>query len=216
MLKTIQIAVLDDHFLIGTAIQAILNDSASLTFYDAFTDSLSLKEAFNSKGLPDFLLLDIDIGAEDGLVICKNFSIYYPLLNIIMLSSYTETAIVKTALSNGAKGFLPKSITKEILLECIEVVNGGSIYLHKDIEKKVLESTLNTGSMATHFMPKLSRREKEILNLILEEMTTPEIAEKLFISISTVETHRAALLSKTGSKNIAGLVKVALEKGLHN
>ena len=216
MLKQIQIAVLDDHYLIGTAIEAILQDNESLCFYAGFTNCASLQNAFIEKGIPDFLLLDVDIGEEDGLELCKRFSKEYPALKIIMLSSYTETAIVKTALKNGAKGFLPKSITKEVLQECIEAINNNHVYLHKEIENKILQTTINTGAVANHFMPKLSRREKEILNLILEEMTTQQIAETLFISVSTVETHRAALFSKTGSKNIAGLVKVAIEKGLIN
>ena len=94
-------------------------------------------------------------------------------------------------------------------------VLAGETYLHKEMEKLLLQNSLGI-KQETNYIPKLSRREQEVLDLIAKEHTSQEIADLLFVSVNTVETHRASLLSKFGARNIAGLVKAALEKGLIN
>jgi len=115
---------------------------------------------------------------------------------------------------NGAHGFMLKNMQRTELWDCLEAIKNGNKYLHKDIEKVLLQNSLDITTAGSDYIPKLSRREKEVLELIMKEMTTQEIAGALFISVNTVETHRASLLTKLGVKNIAGLVKVAIEKGL--
>ena len=160
--------------------------------------------------LIDILLLDIQLNNEDGIKICQQINISSPEIIVIMLSSNTQSAIVMDALKKGAQGFLPKNIDQKSLIESFEETIKGKTYIHPEI------SLVETKSKSSNFeyIPKLTRREKEVLQLILDEMTTNEIAEKLFLSPSTVETHRASLFSKTASKNVVGLIKCTIEKGL--
>ncbi|MCL4140233.1 UNVERIFIED_CONTAM: hypothetical protein GTU68_057107 [Idotea baltica] len=116
-------------------------------------------------------------------------------------------------LNNGASGYLLKNTDKLELLEAFKNVLSGEQYLQKDIQKKLLSQSLGQKFKSSLFT-KLTRREKEVLNAIAEELTTQEIAEKLFISSKTVETHRMNLMSKLGAKNSVGIIKTAIEQGL--
>ena len=166
-----------------------------------------------SKQQPDILLLDINLPDGNGIDLCKQLTGLYSKLKIIALSSFSEIAFVKRILNNGASGYLLKNTSKEELITAFKTVLDGGQYLQSDIQKKLLQSSLGQKKTAS-FIPKLTRREKEVLTAISEELTTQEIAEKLFISIKTVETHRMNLISKLGARNSVGLVKIAMEKGL--
>lgn len=208
------IVVLDDHLLITEAIEKITADNPAYVFSGGFHRFSDLQKHIQQEGVPAFLLLDINLNGEDGIALCKQLSKQYPTLKIIMLTGLTQAAIVKNAIKNGAHGFMLKNMQRAELWECLHQVKNGSTYLHKEIEKILLQNSLDIKKPETGYIPKLSRREKEVLELIMQEMTTQEIANALFISVNTVETHRSGLLSKLGAKNIAGLVKISIEKGL--
>ena len=209
-MKPFSVAVLDDHTLIVEAISALIKNEDSLSFAGGFSQSIELFNFLTKKSSLDILLLDIQLKDEDGLKICQELKKTYPHLKIIMLSSITQVAVVMDALKKGANGYLPKNISKEDLKNaCRDVINGKT-YVHKEISFIPTENN----STQNEYIPKLTRREKEILKLILEEMTTSEISSKLNITTSTIETHRSSLLNKTGSKNVVGLIKFTLEKGL--
>lgn len=208
------IVVLDDHLLIREALEKIIAENTAYIFSGAFHTSSELQNYIQRDGVPGFLLLDINLGDEDGILLCKQFRKQYPDLKIIMLTGLTQAAIVKNAIKNGANGFMLKNMQKEELWECLAVVASGETWLHKDLQQILLGSGNSGQSADNGYTPKLSRREKEVLELIMQEMTTQEIANSLFISVNTVETHRSGLMSKLGAKNIAGLVKITIEKGL--
>ncbi len=208
------IVVLDDHLLIREAIEKIIAENTSYIFSGAFDTSSQLQNYLQREGVPAFLLLDINLGNEDGILLCKQLRKQYPGLKIIMLTGLTQATIVKNAIKNGANGFMLKNMQKEELWECLSVVSRGETWLHKDLQQILLGSGNSGQSADNGYTPKLSRREKEVLELIMKEMTTQEIANTLFISVNTVETHRSGLMSKLGAKNIAGLVKITIEKGL--
>ncbi len=118
-------------------------------------------------------------------------------------------------LQNGAQGYVLKNAGQDEVIEAIKTVYQGNKYLDDTVNEIVLNSVLKseTEKTTTPF-PTLSRREKDVLRLILEECTTQEIADKLFISFGTVETHRRNMLIKTGARNTAGLVRTAIEYNL--
>lgn len=206
-MEHINIAILDDHDLILEAIKSLIEQSENLEYSGGFKTYKAL-QGYLDINLPDILLLDIRLQDEDGIIICKTLSKIYPDLNIIMLSSLTQSAIAMDALKKGAKGFLPKNISLEQLEEaCFDVMNGKT-YIHKDI------SLTSQNHSKYDYIPKITRREKDVLKLIMEELTSSEIANRLSISLNTVENHRASLFSKTGAKNIVGLIKYTIEKGL--
>ena len=134
-------------------------------------------------------------------------------MKVVMLTSFEETALVKTALRNGADGYLLKDAAEQDFLSAIENVLKGEQYIQKNVQDLMLKEAMGQ-KKDTSYIPKLTRREKEILQLIVDEKTTQEIADTLFLSVSTVETHRMNLISKLGVKNVAGLVKLTLERGL--
>ena len=211
MVQLYNVGVLDDHELISEAIKSLLLSSEKYRFVGGFTNYSAFIEYLTLHDNIDILLLDIHLVDEDGLQICKELTHKFPKLQKLMLSSLTQQSLVSEALKNGAKGYLPKNVGYQDLIEALDVTLTNRIYLHKDIS---FLPNQNKETSLCNYLPKLTRREKEILQLILEELTTQEIAEKLFITVSTVETHRSSLLVKTGSKNVVGLFKFTIEKEL--
>jgi DNA-binding NarL/FixJ family response regulator len=208
------IAVLDDHQLIIEGVQKLVETNNQWFFAGGFQTAAMLHSQITANGCPNVLLLDIHLPQEDGILLCKELSKKYPDLKIVMLTSIAEIAIVKNAMKNGAKGFMLKNMQANDLWQCLNKVMAGETYLHSDIEKLLIQTGISGKTVGSSYIPKLSRREQEILNLIAKEMTTTEIAAHLFISVNTAETHRASLLSKFGCRNIAGLIKAAMEKGM--
>lgn len=211
MKMPIYIAVLDDHDLIAEAIKSMINEHETYQFVLGFTSSAQLIEFLRVNQKINILLLDIHLNHEDGLQVCKDLTNQFPQLSKIMLTSLTQQSLVTEALKNGARGYLPKNVSFEQLIDAFDTVSKGQIYLHPEIN---FVPTNNQNKSSYDYLPKLTRRETEILQLILDELTTLEIADKLCITVSTVETHRSSLLSKTGSKNVVGLIKFTIEKGL--
>lgn len=209
-MSPIKLAVLDDHALIIEAIKAMVDEETEISFVGGFQNSTSFEEFLKTESLPHILLLDIQLKAEDGIKLCSHFKKKYPELKIIMLSSITQPAIIMDALKKGTTGYLPKNIGLNDLKEACTQVMEGKTYIHKDLS--FIPPQEKTSQY--QYLPRLTRREKEVLTLIMEELTTAEIAEKLCLTVSTVETHRASLFSKTDSKNVVGLIKYTLEKGL--
>lgn len=158
------------------------------------------------------LLLDINLPDIGGIELCLKISKEFPDIGIIALTNYSETSFAKSMMRNGARGYLVKNTSKEELYKAIIMVNRGETYLSREIQNQILNE--NFGIKAHGFIPKLTRREKEVLNCIAEELTNAEIAEKLFISVKTVESHRNNLMQKFDSRNSAGLIKKAIVKGL--
>ena len=208
----IKVAVTDDHGVVLRGIETMLSTIDGIqivaTNSDAH-DTLSNLE----KELPDVLLLDINLPDKNGIELAKEISALYPSIRIIALTNFEDTSFVKQMLANGAKGYLLKNTTKEELEAAVHIVFSGKEYLQKDIERSLIEQSLGKKKV-NPLTPKLTKREKEVMLAISEELTTQEISEKLFISPKTVETHRMNLLSKLGAKNTAGMIKAAFRLGL--
>lgn len=208
----ITIAITDDHQMVIQGIQTMLHYEPDMVIRSKYNTVADTLEGL-SQQQPDILLLDINLPDGNGIDLCKQLIGCYPKLKIIALSSFSEIAFVKRILGNGANGYLLKNTSKEELIEAFKTVLNGGQYLQSEIQKKLIQRSLGQKKTAS-FIPKLTRREKEVLTAISEELTTQEIADQLFISIKTVETHRMNLISKLGARNSVGLIKIALEKGL--
>lgn len=208
----INIAITDDHPAVSEGLRSMFEGHKDIQVLNVFSNGQTLINA-----LPDInihvLFLDINLPDADGTELCKRALSLQPDLKIIAFTSYLKTAFLKKMMQNGAVGFLLKNSGYEEILEAAHSVMNGEEYIQEEMKTLLMQESLKRKPDKS-FIPKLTRREKEILSLILEEHTTPEIAEKLFISAKTVETHRLNLLQKLGVKNTAGLVKVTIEKGL--
>ena len=208
----ITIGIVDDH---GIVLQGVSNIFASKNEFKVIFAINNLAEANTTleQIQPQVLFLDINIKGDDGLEAVKVFKKKYADMKVIMLTSFEETALVKTALRNGADGYLLKDASEQDFLDAIESVLKGKQYVQKSMQDMMLKEAMGQ-KKDNSYIPKLTRREKEILQLVVDEKTTQEMADILFLSVSTIETHRMNLISKLGVKNVAGLVKIALEKGL--
>jgi len=210
----IRVLIADDHQVLIDGIKAMLNKETEINVIDYALDGEELFEKLE-KEIPDVILLDINMPKIDGIDACKRITKEYPSAKVLALTMYGEGSFISSMLKNGAHGYLLKNSSKEELLQAIKTVHQGENYYSPEVTSNLISSLLPGKKVSSStLLPKITRREKEILILIVDEYTTHEIADKLFISLSTVETHRANLLSKLSVKNTAGLVRIAIEKGL--
>ena len=160
----------------------------------------------------DILMMDINMPVLNGLETAKIIKKEFPELKVIMLSMLNDSHIIKHLIEQGVKAYLMKNVGQEEIVSTILKVHGGATSFDNDLLMEILElKKKRARKKETSLFPRLSRREKEILNLIVQEYTTAEIAKELFISFGTVETHRRNMLNKLGLRNTAGLVRTAIE-----
>jgi DNA-binding NarL/FixJ family response regulator len=206
-----RIAITDDHTIVIEGIKNMLKSNKEIEVLQSFEN---LKDTFtNLNELVEVLLLDINLPDGNGINACKELLEKHKSLKIIALTNFEDSIFIKQILKNGAMGYLLKNTSKIELTDAIKEVVKGNRYLPKKISDILLNDSIGIDN-SSYFIPKLTSREKEILALIIKEYTTEEIANELFLSIKTIESHRSNLIQKLGVKNTAGLVRVAFEKGL--
>ncbi len=209
----IKVIALDDHPFVLEGYQAVLDQDTHIRFVRGFANGIEAEKYLDTEKC-DVLMLDIHLSEEkDGIHWCKIFKKKYVDLKILGISTFDEFGIIKSFLNAGGNGFILKTARQEILREAIIAVSEGNEYLQSQLKEALLAQSLKNKS-PNDYLPRLSRREKEILKLIVEEMTTHEIAQELNLSIHTVESHRSNLIAKLQVKNVAGLVREALLKNL--
>lgn len=166
----------------------------------------------------DLILLDVNMPEMDGIEITRAVKAKSPDTIILAVTMHNEESFLKNMIKNGASGYILKNTDKEELLEAIKTVMDGKNYFSKEVTENLLHSMMPGDPKKSNGIHqpeiKISRREKEVLKLICEEFTTPEIADKLCISLNTVESHRSNLLTKLNVRNLAGLVRVAINNRL--
>lgn len=211
----IKVAIIDDHKMVIDGMSMLLQNQPNIEVIGtAFSGEEGIK--LIQKIHPDVVLLDINMPGINGIETCKELLKIQPNLKVIAISMHKESSLIKLMLSQGAKGYVLKNAGQDEVIDAIQEVYQGKMYLDETVNEIIVNSVTKSSQQTTQSpFPSLSRREKEILELILEEFTTQEIAEKLFISFGTVETHRRNMLIKTGARNTAGLVRIALEYELH-
>jgi len=209
----ITVAITDDHVMVVEGLKTMLNrveDIQIVSSYHSVNDTIDgLRDI-----VPQVLLLDINLPDGNGIHLCKQLKDNYIDLKIIALSNYEDISFIKQIIKNGANGYLLKNTNKLELIDAIKAVKNNQLFLPEKLQRLLLNDSLGKPNNSSFFIPTLTRREKEVLTLIVKEHTTEEIAETLFVSAKTVEAHRSNLIQKLGVKNVAGLVRVALEKGL--
>lgn len=199
----IKLFIVDDHYMIIEGIRSLLQHEVGLEWIGHAMNAASCL-AFLEKQRPDVLFMDVNLPDQSGIDLCLFVKKANPKIRIIGLSSFNQFSFIQKMLQNGASGYVLKNATKEELLEAIETVMEGKKYISKEIEVTMATSkNLKT--------PLITRREKEVLLLIAEGLTNGEIADKLFVSITTVDTHRKNLLAKFEVKNTAALVRMATQ-----
>lgn len=207
-----KIAITDDHEMVLKGITSMLVNTSEIEIVGTYVNAQETLVNL-ATNLPDVLLLDINLPDINGIDLSKQLLKKYPELKIIALTNFEDISFVKRMLKNGVHGYLLKNTDKLELVEALKTVLSGEIFLQKDIHKKLLSQTTRQ-TKNNNLLPKLTRREHDVLTAISEELTTQQISEKLFISPKTVETHRMNIMSKLGAKNSVGIIKIAIEKEL--
>ncbi len=209
----IKVAITDDHPMALQGINTMLSSFSHIKVTDMYNNGAELLNGL-AKRTPDVLLLDILMpglsGADLALMIRKS----YPSIRIIVFTSMDAPSMVKNMLQYGCTGYVLKGADQKTLVEAVEHAYREEEYIEPTLKEHLLLGLLKSKQQLGARIPKLTTREKEVLQLVVEECTTQEIADKLSISARTAETHRLALLKKMGVKNSAGLVLKAMQWGL--
>lgn len=208
----IKVTVTDDHPVVLEGLQRILQDTPGIELLYACCNGEELLQCLK-KEVPDVLLLDIQMPGKRGDELARFITQTYPGVSILALTNLDETFHVENMLLNGALGYLLKNSDRYVLVDAIKTVYANRQFIDPGLKDQMLQDMMDARTKAAA-MPKLTHRELEVLELIASEYTSPEIAEKLFISYRTVENHRLNLLFKLDVKNTAGLVRKALQMGL--
>lgn len=218
MKSEIKILIADDHYLIAKLIKMMLITAQENYIVELAKSSTEVFD-YLKKHKTDLILLDIDMPEIDGLQVLKKAKIEYPETKILMISNHTEAWIIKRALKLGADGYISKYADSDEILTAIKSILKNENYLCKNTIKSLYLSS-NTDKkevVNTHIknaLGNLSKRELEVLKLVVEEYSTKEISELLFISTRTVETHRKNILTKLGVKNTLSLIKLFMETNM--
>lgn len=209
MESKINLSIVDDHPVVIQGIKNMLQHDMFMNVATAFTDGKSLM-TFLENNRPDLILMDITLPDIKGIELCLIVKKKYPEICIIMLSNRSERSIILQCVQNGASGYLLKNSSVEELSNCIRKALSGDIVFCSEVKE-----ILNKPSAADfRSLPRLTKREKEILNLVTEGKTSNSIAKELFLSPLTVETHRRNLMQKFDVKNTAELIREAIKNNI--
>ncbi|MEP7253476.1 MAG: response regulator transcription factor [Ginsengibacter sp.] len=202
----ISLLIVDDHPMVIDGISTMLKDVSWIEIASCKTGASALN--YLQCDSPDIILLDLNLPDIEGLELCSTIHTTYKNIKIIGLTSIDEAGIITRFLQNGGSGYLLKNVEREEFLHAIDMVLDGSTYLSRQANDKVMEQFRNTKNIAGT-APALTRREKEILGLLNQGFNGPAIAEKLFLSPFTVETHRRNLMQKMNVHNTQALLYAA-------
>ncbi|MCK4738742.1 MAG: response regulator transcription factor [Deltaproteobacteria bacterium] len=217
MMNPIRIFLADDFSLIRNGLRAILTRNPEYKIVGEAGDGVSAVSGVQ-KALPDMVLMDISMPTLDGIAATKLILKDNPEIKVIILSMHTEHEYAIEAFRAGARGYVLKSAAAHDIMDSIERVQTGERYASPEIAELLLSGYFDAmnHSDETNDMENLTSREKEVLRLIALGNKNKDIADKLFISLSTVKTHRVNLMRKLDIHNITGLIKFALAKGIIN
>ena len=205
----INIAITDDHPLLSEGLKNILAQEPDLNIIGCYPNAQNLIAALEETAI-DVLLLDINLSDANGLELIKPLIKKHKDLKIIMLSVHNEFAVINSAFQEGAHGYIQKNASIDEIKLGIQEILYGKKFLCK--QTKLIIDKKNSTELKS--VPKLTRREKEILAEAAQGLTTTQIAEKLFISHHTVESHRKNLIEKFKTSNLSSAIKMALDYGL--
>lgn len=213
--QPIRILIADDHAMFIDGIKSLLRKEENIQVVAEAANGHEALEILESNGI-DMLITDISMPNMSGTELAKKVKEDYPDVKVLVLTMYNDREIINEILISEAEGYILKNTGKQELLKAITRIAEGSTYYSNEVMEIVMENIKdgNNRHEQDERVKELTQRELEILQLICEELSTAEIAEKLFISPRTVETHRKHILQKTQVKTIVGLIKFAINNKL--
>ncbi|MDW3197602.1 MAG: response regulator transcription factor [Cytophagales bacterium] len=204
-----EILIVEDHPIFSDGLQNILADESSISLLDKLADG-NLVIPFLAKNKVDLILLDINLPGIDGLSLLKEIKATYPDIKVLILTQYDKAAFIQSSIESGADGYLLKNSSKNQVLGAVSQVLSGEPYFSQEAMGTLISSMRRQG---TNHQVKLTKRETEVMTLLAKGLTVNELADKLFISAHTAETHRRNVMAKMKFKNRAELTVYATEHG---
>jgi DNA-binding NarL/FixJ family response regulator len=210
-----KLLIVDDHQVLIDGIRALLEKTEGLLIeHQALSGKIALQVLAEHEAEIDLIILDINMPDMNGFEVCQEIKKRFPGKKILTLTMHEEPGFISKMVKAGTDGYVLKSAGKDELVSAITTIMSGEKHFGKAVTDSLLQGMQSKKPTRSQYIPKLTRREKEVLQLIIQECSTEEIAEKLFISDTTVISHRKSLLRKLNVKNAAGLVRAAYEYNL--
>lgn len=214
IIDKVNILIADDHQMVIDGLRSIISSNEEYSIVDEANNGQVAYEMIAAEpGKFHFLLTDISMPLLSGTQLCRMVKSEFPHIQVLILSMYNNAPAVKEAVMAEADGYILKNAGRTELLQAMHRITRGGTYFSQDIVP-IIYNQYNKQKVQDEQLSQLSVREKEVLGLIVKELTSEEIADKLFISKKTVDNHRQNLLEKTYSKSTVGLVKFAIKNGL--
>jgi DNA-binding NarL/FixJ family response regulator len=209
----IRVLLADDHKVLLDGLQNLLADLKDITCAGAVANGGEVM-SFLEDNLVDVILMDINMPVLDGIETTRRVKEKFPEVKVIALTMLEQGSFIQLMLKHGASGFLLKNSGKDEVLTAIRSVAVGGQYLGPEATQLLMDNMKGQSLKKRAFIPRLTRRENEVLKLVAEGLSTSQIAKQLFISFNTVESHRKNLLTKFGARNGAELIRMAAERGM--
>lgn len=208
-MEKISVIIVDDHPMVLEGMKAVLSNFDYVTVVGTACNAFGAMDLL--KAVPaDVAIVDINLPEVNGIELTAKIKKDFPHVKVLAMSTFTERSYISQMIQNGASGYLVKSASKEEIEAAILSIKEGRLYLSIDNHAVDLNAEIISD------VPIVSRREKEVLQLIVDGLTNPQIAEKLFISLHTVDSHRKNLLTKFNVNNTASLIRIAVKCNLVN
>ncbi len=212
-MNTITILLADDHDVVRRGMKMLLEDEEGIKVVGEASDGLDAIEKVKLL-MPNVVILDLTMPKMTGIEAAKIISEEYPNVKILIFSMHHSKEYIVSSVENGAKGYLLKDTGKDELLKAIKAVSEGRKYFPPEISEVIINELLAKNSGVQEeirpIFEKITPKEKQILGLIVQGFNSREMADKLFLSIRTVDNHRANMMKKVKAKNTADLVKMAI------
>lgn len=212
-MEKIRIVIVDDHQLICDGLSRIIQE---IPEFEVITTYQNPMEALQKIPVwkPDILLVDFEMPGLNGIELIQKLKLEIPDLRSILLTMHLDKATVKEALSQGVNAYILKNLDEFELRIALEKVKNNQNYYSAPVTEVLNNNSKVIQKNSNSQLESLSNREREVLRLIAEAFSTKEIAYQLSVEISTIETHRKSLLRKLDVRNVAGLVRIAIQEGL--
>ena len=210
---SITVFLVDDHTIVRDGLRYLLEAQKNIRVVGEASDG---REAIRKvrRLRPDIVIMDILMAGLNGIEAAGQICRECPATRVIMLSMQSSSESIVRALKAGASGYLLKESAGRELVNAIHEIHAGRRYLSPKVSEQVIGACLNRAEEMRDPLATLSRREREVLQLVVEGRTSAEIADTLFLSVKTVETYRSRLMQKLGIRDIPALIKFAIQHGL--